>query len=183
MKTNDTREAFWSERPLAELVQYLTAQHHRFVRDELAAIALRLADFCTSTASADPDLMELRSAFARFSEMTLLHLHHEEEDIFPAVEALEKQWDANEPLRVGGLSSSIRLLVDEHEAIVTQLQRMRELRLRIARSSVLSARCHATLDAIAALEMHFQDYIFLENAVLFPRAEAIEQQAVAMVAK
>jgi regulator of cell morphogenesis and NO signaling len=97
----------WSDRPLADLVHHLVAQHHHFVREELAAIALRLADLCTSSASAsEPDLLSLRGAFTGLSDMLLPHLHREEENVFPAVEALEKRWESSEPLAVteGGLT-------------------------------------------------------------------------------
>lgn len=183
MKTTDPRAELWNDRPLAELVHYLVSQHHRFVREELAAIAFRLSDFCTSPASADPALMELRAAFTRLSEVTLPHLHHEEEDVFPAVEALEKQWEANAPLHAGSISASIRLLAKEHELIAEQLFRMRQLRLKLSEANELSARCTSTLNDIATLEAHLQDYMFLEDSVLFPRAEAIEEQAVASLTR
>jgi len=180
MKTIDARAELWNERSLTELVRYLKAQHHRFVREELSSIALRLADFCTSSASADPDLMALRAAFTRLSEVTLPHLHHEEEDVFPAVEALEKQWETNQPLHAGSLSASIRLLSWEHEAIAAELLKMHQLRLQLLQANPLSVRCASTLNDLATLESNLNEYMLLEDSVLFPRAEAIEEQAVAL---
>lgn len=178
LKTVDRTES-WSDRPLADLVRYLIAQHHRFVREELASIALRLADVCTAPASADPDLLSLRAAFTRLSEIVLPHLHHEEENVFPAVEALEKTWESGEPLGVvdGGLSASLRQLADEHGTIAGELRKMRELRMHLAESNELPTPCSLILDDIATLESHFHEYMFLENCVLFPRAEALETQA------
>ena len=171
----------WSDRPLVDLVRYLVAQHHRFTRDELAAIALRLADICTSPVAAGSELLSLRAAFARLSELVLPHMHHEEEHLFRTVEALEKAWQANAPpsSTEGELSAPIQQLVLEHGAIAAQLRTMRELRLRLAASNELPPRCRPILEHLATLETHFHEYIFLENSVLFPRALALEAQTTA----
>lgn len=176
----------WNDRPLVDLLRYLAAQHHRFVREELATIALRLADLCASPAAIHPDLPSLRAAFARLSDMLLPHLHREEQSVFPLVEALEKTWDSNEPVAGsdGGLTASIRQLAVEHGSIAAELGTMRELRLRLVVSNELPASCGAILDAIAMLEAHLHEYMFLENSVLFPRAMALESQtAAASIAK
>lgn len=173
----------WNDRPLADLTHHLVEQHHRFVREELARIAMRLADLCGAT-GAHPDLMSLRAAFARLSQMILPHLHHEEEKIFRAVEALEKTWQTNEPLAGthDDLIAALRQLADEHGAIAAQLRTMRELRFRLADSN-LPPHCSLTLENIATLEAHLHEYMFLENCVLFPRAVALAEQAIAPAAK
>lgn len=180
LKAVDHAES-WSDRPIAELVRYLVAQHHRFVREELATTALRLADLCTSPGAIPPDLLSLRAAFARLSEMVLPHLHHEEENLFRPVEALEKTWQSNEPLAVteGDLTALILQLALEHGAIAAELSTMRELRLRLAATNELAAQCRSILEDLATLEGHLHEYMFLENCVLFPRAVALVAQTAA----
>ena len=174
----------WNDRPLADLTHHLVEQHHRFVRGELARIAIRLADLCSSPGGGQPDLMSLRAAFARLSKMILPHLHHEEEKVFRAVEALEKTWQSNEPLADthAGLIATLRQLADEHGAIDAQLRAMRELRFRLADSNELPPRCSLILEDLATLEAHLHEYIFLENCILFPRAAALLEQAIAPAA-
>ena len=160
---------------------YLVTQHHRFVREELAAVALRLADLCSSPAAVSPDFPSLRAAFARLSEMVLPHLHREEQNVFRAIERLEDAWQSDEALAVieGDLSNQIQQLALEHGAIALQLRTIRDVRMRLASSNQLPARCSSTLDAIAVLESHLHEYMFLENSVLFPRAVALEAQMAA----
>ena len=57
---------------------------------------------------------------------------------------------------------------------------IRELRLRLSDSDSLSPRCTALLDDLATLEAHLHEYIFLENAILFPRAAALAEQGAAV---
>lgn len=174
----------WGDRPLADLTHHLVEQHHRFVREELAQIAMRLADLCSSPGGVPPDLMSLRAAFARLSEMILPHLHHEEEKVFRAVEALEKTWQSNEPLADPhtDLLATLQQFAGEHGAIDAQLRTMRELRFRLAGSDELLPRCSRTLEELATLEAHLHEYIFLENCILFPRAAALLEQAIAPTA-
>lgn len=166
----------WSERPLVELIRHLEEQHHRFVREELAMIALRLADACTAPLHAPADLMSLRAAFTRLTDIMLPHLHREEEEIFPAILVLENAWAANEASAPAGreLSSGLHRLAGEHGAITAQLRTMRELRLRLEESNDLPPRCTAILHAVATLEAHLHQYMFLENCILFPRAATLD---------
>ncbi|MGZ5474179.1 MAG: DUF542 domain-containing protein [Thermoanaerobaculia bacterium] len=166
----------WSDRPLGDLTHYLAAEHHRLVREELAVIAVRLAEVCTP--SALPDLVSLRAAFARMSDIVLPHLHREEANVFLAVEALEGAWQSSEAFPAeGDLTDAIRQLTLEHGAITAQLRTLRGLRLRLDESSELPPTCRPILDALAALEAHLHEYMFLENCVLFPRALAMEEHA------
>jgi regulator of cell morphogenesis and NO signaling len=171
----------WNDRPLADLTQHLVEQHHRFVREELARIAIRLADLCSSSGVISPDLMALRAAFARLSEMILPHVHQEEEKVFPALEALEKTWQSNQPLTGTHeeVIATLRQLAGEHGAIDAQLRTMRELRFRLADSNDLPPRCSFTLEDLSTLEAHLHEYMFLENCILFPRAAALLDQAIA----
>ena len=171
----------WNDRPLTELTRYLVGQHHRFVREELARLAIRLAELCSAPGGAQPDLVSLRAAFARVSTIILPHLHHEEETVFRAVEALERTWQANEPLHgtPGDLIGTLRQLADEHGSIDAQLRTMRELRLRLTDSDDLPPRSRPALEELATLEAHLHEYMFLENCILFPRAAAMAEQVVA----
>ena len=175
------KAASWNDRPLADLTHHLAEQHHRFVREELARIAMRLADLCASPGVTLPGLTSLRAAFTRLVAMILPHLHHEEEVIFRAIEAVEKAWHSNQPLPAAHeeLTATLRQLVAEHGAVAAQLRTMRELRVRLAGSDDLPPGCGPTLEALATLEAHLHEYMFLENCILFPRAAALVEQVIA----
>lgn len=170
----------WNDRPLADLTHHLAEQHHRFAREELARIAIRLADLCSSPGGAQPDLMSLRAVFARLAEMVLPHLRDEEEKAFRAVEALEKRWQSNGPLpdARADLIAMLGQLAVEHGAIAAQLRTMRELRLRLADSNDFPPRCRTLLEEVATLEAHLHEYMFLENCILFPRAAALVDETI-----
>lgn len=170
----------WHDRSLAELTRYLSDQHHRCTREELASIAIRLADLCTSPVEPPADLLSLRAAFTRLTDILLPHLHREDDAMFPSIVALERSWQSALPQRAQriDLPRDISRAMAEHAAIAAQLRMIRELRQRLELTANVPARCAALLDDIATLEAHLHEYIFLANCVLFPRAIELDAQAV-----
>lgn len=181
LKTVASAES-WNDRSLAELTRHLSEQHHRFVREELARIAIGLADVCSAPDGVPSYFVPLRAAFTRLSAIVLPHLHLEEDEAFRVIEALEQAWQANDPhaLPATQLEAALLRLAEEHGAIAGELRTIRELRLRLSDSDSLSPRCTALLDDLATLEAHLHEYIFLENAILFPRAAALAEQGAAV---
>lgn len=175
-RVRDERHAeSWSDRSLVDLVRYLETQHHRFVRDEIGTLAMRLADVCTSPTVVPSEMHSLRAAFTRFSEAILPHMHDEERNVFHVIEAMERRWHSPaEPLpSAGDIEAHVRQLTIEHGAISAQLRTMRELRMRLEDRNELPPHCSAVLAGIGTLEAHVHEYMFLENCVLFPRALAL----------
>jgi regulator of cell morphogenesis and NO signaling len=169
----------WNDRPLADATRYLDAQHHRFVKDELASVAMRLADFCSAAVPVPPaDLLSMRAAFTRLAEVVLPHFRREEQHLFPAIEELERAWVAGEapPASGEGVAENIRRLTLEHATISAQLKTLRQLRSRLAESNDIGPKCRVILDDITTLEGHLHEYIFLENTTVFPRAIALVRE-------
>lgn len=168
----------WSERALSELTRHLVGQHHRFVREELAALALRLAEVAGVHGLALPQLRQLRMSFTRITAIAIPHLHHEEEVVFRAIEAIEHAWQSNASPHGAqvDLAAEVKRLASEHAAMDEELRMMRSLRLELAETNDLPAECSVILDDIQKLEAHLHEYMFLENCVLFPRALAVDEQ-------
>lgn len=169
----------WNERPLSHLVRYLVQQHHRFVREELRATAILLADLCSSDETT-PDLQNLRTMFTRLSDMVLPHHREEEQKVFRDIEILEKAWEGKDPAVLrDGMNERIRQMVSDHGAIAAHLRAMRALRTTLAANGLLPPRTQQVVTSIAHLEAHLHEYMYLENCILFPRAVTMEEQLAA----
>jgi regulator of cell morphogenesis and NO signaling len=169
----------WNDRPLADLIKHLTDEHHRLVRDELAAISFGLFDLCAPPATPDEDLLSLRAAIVRLSGVLLPHMHEEEDNLFHPIAALELSRQSSERTVNGELRSRIQHVITEHGTIAAQLRSIRELRLRLEAGNELSERARAILESVTRLEAHLHEYMFLENCILFPRAVALQEQMTA----
>ena len=164
----------WSGSPLSHLTRHLIAQHHHFVRDELARIASRLMDLCTPRSPATNDLLALRVEFARLSETVLAHLHREEATVFPFIEALESALASAallDPGR-GELAAEVCRLTAQHDTIAAQLRALSEVRLRLAADGGPES-CRSILEELGVLEGYLHESMLLENRVLYPRALAL----------
>jgi iron-sulfur cluster repair protein YtfE (RIC family) len=69
-----------------------------------------------------------------------------------------------------GLREAIARAVTEHGALAVRLRTIRELRLAMEASLETPPECDEVLDAVARLEAHVHECMFLENCILFPRA-------------
>jgi regulator of cell morphogenesis and NO signaling len=164
----------WSDRPLIELTRHLSQQHHHFVRHELGRLAARLTDVCSAGDDVLSELLSLRAAFSRMTEIVLPHFHREEAVLFREVEAMERAWQSGETvIAPPDFAGAMRQVTNEHAAISAHLRTMRDLRTDLEDADDLPPRCRAILDDVAALEAHLHEYMFLENWVLFPRAAAL----------
>ena len=170
----------WQDRPLRDLTKHLVEEYHHFVRDEMVSLALWLSDLCAPPAKPAAELQSLRGSFSRLSEKLIPHLH-EEEVVFAHIDAVEAAWQSNEAPHVDGdLRDHVQRLVGEHATMGAQLRTIRDLRLRLMTANELPPRTRRALDAVGDLEAHLHEYMFLENCILFPRAIALEQQAIAV---
>jgi regulator of cell morphogenesis and NO signaling len=167
----------WNDRRLTEVMRHLTDEHHRLVAGEMRSTAICLADVCTAPAGAPLDVHSLRSAFARLSDILLPHIREEEENIFPLIEQLERAWDSGESHEdAHDLRERISSIVADHGQIAQLLRTMRDKRERLLTSNEIPPSCQPILEGIAFLEAHLHQSMFLENAVLFPRAVALASQ-------
>ena len=171
----------WNDRPLTEVMQHLTGEHHRLVASEMRATAVCLADVCTAPAGAPLSVHSLRATFGRLSDILLPHIREEEENIFPLIEQLERAWDSGESHEDAyDLRERISRIVADHGQIAQLLRTMRDKRERLLLSNETPPSCQPILEGIAFLEAHLHQYMFLENAVLFPRAVALASQLAAV---
>jgi regulator of cell morphogenesis and NO signaling len=167
----------WNDRRLTDVMQHLTVEHHRLVSTEMRATAVCLADVCTAPAGAPLEVHSLRATFARLSDILLPHIREEEENIFPLIERLERAWESGESQEdAEELRDRISRIVADHGQIAMLLRTMRNKRERLMMSDETPPSCQPILEGIGFLEAHLHQSMFLENAVLFPRAVALASQ-------
>lgn len=151
----------WGDKPASAIVTAL-AEMHRKIRDELKRIALALAE-------SSAEVHELRVELERVAAEIVPHLDEEENEIFASVEAIEHGSPPKEEVRL-----QLRRLVVAHGVLASRLRRLRSLRLSmgaVEQPPDVSRELHA----IAELEGHIHEVMFVENCILFPRALAMDE--------
>ena len=154
----------WHQRSLADLTEYLVADHKRIA---LEAIPM-LRDRIELAARRNPDVPELKRMKVLFDDMAAsitMHMAHEERDLFTWIATAEQP-------EKRGIRFGQRVLREhvEHKATCDHLRTLGELagRLRIDDGELYAA----VQEFARPIRLH----IHLENNVLYPRVIEIENR-------
>ena len=171
MKGNPTRNPIETAR-LKDLVAYIEVSHHAFTRDQLGRIA-GLVTTLDEAGRPVPD--ELRHVCDELAADLLPHLMKEESILFPYIVALESSPSPPHAC-FGTLANPIRMMNIEHDRLDGVLTRLRALTDHYRTDSSLADGVVALYAALEALDADLVQHMYLEDDVLFPRAQQLESE-------
>jgi regulator of cell morphogenesis and NO signaling len=169
----DTAQIDWQAEPMGRLADHITQYYHGRLRQELPRL-----DFLTNKVAAvhgpnHPELRKLREVFVEFKQELELHMHAEEQVLFPQIKRLEA--GAAPAGSAGGeINTPIAHLVKEHDDAGVAMEVMRRLTGGYAAPADACNTYRAMLDGLAELETEMHRHVHAENSILFPRAMAAE---------
>ncbi len=154
----------WMQRPLADLTEYLTADHKRIALEAVPALRERI----DREVRRNPEVSELKRMKIIFDDMASKltpHMAHEERDLFPWIATAE-----NRGMR--GIRFAQRVLREhvEHKATCDHLRTLGELAGRVR---IDDGQLYAAVEQFARPLRH---HIHLENNVLYPRVIEVENR-------
>ena len=170
----------WSTAPLNDLIDYLVARHHQFLRAQLPQIEDR---FERILGGKDPKdvcgfVPKLAGVFQELKAELDAHLMKEEQILFPMIARMEdckQRGEALPPFHCGSVRAPIGQMEFEHTNGKRALAPMRE----IAGGYRIEEGCcqgrTALFDNLTALESDLIEHIRLEEEFLHPRSIALEQ--------
>jgi regulator of cell morphogenesis and NO signaling len=170
------READWTRVPLGTLCNHVIDRHHAYLRRALP----RLSELTRKVADAHGDwderLLTVRDVFAAFRAEMEAHTIKEEVVLFPLIRRLDDP-NADPAGGVGpGVSAPIARMTAEHDDAGEALAKMRALTDGYAPPAGACPTYRALLDSLFELESDTHRHVHLENNVLFPRAQALEER-------
>lgn len=175
------REQDWAKRSLAELVEFLVSQHHRYTREQLSLLEKLSEKVARVHGQNHPELLEVRQVFQQMAGELEPHMLKEEQVAFPYLLALEKSVkngnkdELRFPFSVFK-SQPQRVLMAEHEAVGEQLKEARRLTGDFTPPVDACVTYRAFYQAFIELEEDLHRHIHLENNVLFPMAEKLAEE-------
>lgn len=162
-----------SSMSLTALADHIQAVHHDYLRSELPRIGQLVTKVADAHGQRDPRLVRLVDVFASFREELMMHMHKEEEILFPMIRAIELG-HASGAGHCGSIANPIRQMEAEHDDAGGALERMRELTDGYQAPETACNTHRAMLDALAYLERDMHTHVHKENSILFPRAIHLE---------
>jgi regulator of cell morphogenesis and NO signaling len=159
----------WSQVSIGELCDHIVSVHHDGLRGELPRIAELLATVVRVHGEGRPELELTERAFTALRNELEPHLIEEEQRLFPACRALERE---------GSHAAGFELAeVDRHQAehaeVGSRLAALRELSGGYDREQGLCSTHRALLAALAGFEADLHRHVHEENNILFPRVREL----------
>ncbi|MBK5294430.1 MAG: iron-sulfur cluster repair di-iron protein [Acidobacteriia bacterium] len=177
--TRAAEDRDWAHAGLAELADYIVAQHHTFLKNELPALASRIAKVIEAHATSHGDsLYPMAAAFQGLHSELSTHMLKEEMILFPLIKRMEEAELSGAALpwtHCGSVNNPIRMMEQEHDNAGGALQTMRRVTEDYKLPADACPTYRALYEGLKALEADLHIHIHLENNILFPRASRLEQ--------
>jgi regulator of cell morphogenesis and NO signaling len=164
--------------PLDQLINYIVATHHAYVREALPAITRHLAKLREVHGGRHPELARIAEVFSEIDAELSLHLVKEEQVLFSYINDLaahERQACIGRMSPFGTVGNPIRMMEREHRETADALRIIRELTGGYAAPADGCTTYQVTMAELAQFERDLHRHVHLENNVLFPRAMALER--------
>lgn len=150
---------------LTELADHIVACHHGFLRECLPLLSRQVDRVAMVHGPSHPELREVQRVFHEFSSEMLHHMQKEEQILFPAIRALDRELTTQIPLEhiIGKMEA-------EHEDSGAALSRLNSLTHGYVVPETACTTYRSMLQGLAELELDTHAHVHAENHILFARA-------------
>lgn len=164
---------------LSFLCEYIVNHHHTYVRDALPLIRQHLSKVIDVHGARHPELNEVGSLFSVVAQELQFHMMKEEQILFPYIGELARNKKSGIPGPTppfGTINHPIERMMSEHEFAGEAMDKIRLLLNDYTHPEDGCTTLRLTYNELAAFEHDLHQHVFLENAVLFPRAQQLEHE-------
>jgi regulator of cell morphogenesis and NO signaling len=162
----------WTEQPLAELIDHVVQKHHAYLAEELPSLSQYVTKILRVHGPHQSDVLSaVHRLFHNIKMEFEQHMIKEEELVFPQIKELEKN---PTPAAVDKAISAIHELESEHDQVGQWLREIREVTNDYELPEWACSTYKLTFDKLQALESDTFQHVHLENNILFPRVENME---------
>ena len=173
-------ERDWYAEPLGLLVDHIVQTHHAYLNQALPRLRHLLATVLKAhQAHHGSMLQEAWRLFSSLDDELRSHLMKEERILFPyivAIEAAARKGVTPSPASCGSVGNPIRQMEHEHDSAGRVLEALRQTTADYTLPADACPTFAALYDGLLQLEADLHQHIHLENNILFPRAQEMEQQ-------
>jgi len=152
---------------LGFLSDYIVNTHHKFVLKNLPELVFYTQKIANVHGDNHPELIEVKSLFTKINEELLQHLKNEEEVLFPAIKAAEKNAT---PQVKSTIISEIARMQGEHEFAGGAMDKINVLTNNYLIPEDACNTYRVSLKLLEQFEDDLHIHVHLENNILYPKA-------------
>ncbi len=179
IKNQDSNESFnFDNWELDFLVDYIINVHHSYVRNNIPLITSHSEKVVVKHSEHHPEVIKVKEIFDEVKEELLLHLHKEEQILFPYIKALVDAKKMNKKVQApfGTVVNPVRMMIMEHENAGAAFQSIYKLTNNYALPEDACNTFTLLYKELEAFEKDLHKHIHLENNILFPKAIELEKK-------
>jgi len=170
----------FTQATLAELIRHIVDTHHAYVRTELQRLQPMAERVAAKHGPKHPEAIAIEQHLVQLADELIFHLQKEERILFPYIEALERSRTENTAAPsscFGTVESPVKAMMSEHEAAGALLEKMRAETQGFTPPPGACPTYIGLYHGLDAFERDLHRHVHLENNLLFPRAIAMESEA------
>lgn len=169
----------YSSWPLDLLVSYIVKKHHRYVEEKITEIKPYLAKIVQVHAEQHPELIEVQELFLDSADELTQHMKREELILFPYIERMVQSQLTGKALaqpQFQTVENPISMMKEEHDNEGERFRKITELTNNYTPPADGCNTYKVTFIMLKEFEDDLHEHIHLENNILFPKTEQLEQQ-------
>ena len=167
--------------PLDLLADYIEKKHHRYVETTIPVLKQYLSKLCKVHGKRHPELFDINEHFNTSAGELAIHMKNEELLLFPWVRKMVKAEQQKEPLdrpHFGTVKNPIAKMMQEHDNEGERFRIITELTNDYMPPPDACNTYRVGFSLLKEFEEDLHRHIHLENNILFPKAEILEQKFV-----
>jgi regulator of cell morphogenesis and NO signaling len=161
----------WDFAPLPALVRFILDNHHTWERNQVAVIQKQIDVVHAEVGGQYPELTKLQLLFGGMSKGFLVHMKHEENDLFPSFlhEVAPGAARTQQAKKAHELLPLTVHLTKDHDVLLTQWDAMRSLTGNFHPPMEAKDSHRELLRSLSELESYQHQHIHKENFILFEK--------------
>lgn len=167
--------------PLDQLAAHIVAHHHRYVAESLPILYELTAKVARVHGERHPELPEIEQHFNAVAAELELHMHKEEQMLFPYISKLAiaaGEGNRIAPAMFGSVENPIHMMESEHESAGSGLEEIRRLSADFTPPADACTSYRVLFAKLNEFEQDLHRHVHLENNILFPGAIKMEKESV-----
>jgi regulator of cell morphogenesis and NO signaling len=166
------------------LIDYILNNHHQYIRVMLPVLYLHTKKIAAVHGERHPELIEVASYFAKIGQELEMHMHKEEQVLFPYIKSLVASRRAGMTPAAppfGSVRNPIAMMEAEHQTAGDEMAIIRTLTNNYALPDDACTTYRVTFQELQEFEQDLHRHVHLENNILFPKAVVLERMEKAEV--
>lgn len=151
-----------------QVMSYLITTHHDFTRNIMEEISELIHQAGMELPNPPAELGELSSMWKKYHEEMVMHLHDEENILFPWIEEADQSGKTSEEV-ARSYSGSIKQMLEEHKHHEEDMEKVKSLADKLSEKGGYVPVLALLSYKLKQLNSDLHEHMEIESTLLFPR--------------